>query len=302
MPGLTDWIEPAPAKASGGAAAGGAERAKRRGGAEENGWVAETQGLMPAGECAPHVDAPDGVCLSAPAVAAAARAAGVAPAKTAAETVEAVKAATECASQHCVLDKAAMPAAKAAEERERLKPLGPASSRKWLSNSNIDGCMEQWTRLFPDFHPIPFAMMNFMSYDNEMRRFDPAAARGPFACVLNTDHYPGRGKHWVCVFGDTRSRPWTVEYFNSSGRPPPAEMVRWMVEARQRMRKRAPGGECEDVVVSRRAHQEGDSECGVYCLFYVWSRLNGVPWTAFRESRIPDHEVAAFRPRLFVKD
>jgi hypothetical protein len=302
MAGFSDWIEDL---AEDSVEGGAVRRAKTaRGGGDNNEWVAKTQELMPVGECAPHVDEAGGVCLTAPTVAAVAAAAGVKPGADAAQTIAAAKAATECSNQHCLLEKTngALSSAAVDAERLRLKPLGPAATRKWLSNSNIDWSTQQWTQLFPDFHPIPFAMMNFMSYDCALKKFDPAALRDArtFACVLNTDHHPGRGKHWVCVFGDMRTTPWTIEYFNSSGRPPPAELVNWMVDMRQRMRRCAPGGACDDVVVSRRAHQEGDSECGVYCLFYIWSRLHGVPWTAFRENRVADHEVAAFRPRLFV--
>lgn len=266
-------------------------------------WIDRSQKAMPAGECAPHVEAgAGGVCLTAKAVAAVAKVAGVAQSGDHAKVIAEAKAATSCGTQHCLLEKVRANVDVEAE-RARIKPLGPASTRKWLDNSNIDVSLAQWAKAFPGFRPVPFAMMNFAEYDNELRRFNPAAeaAQGMkmFACVLNTDHHPGRGKHWVCVFGDLRRSPWTVEYFNSSGRPPPPQMVEWMVTTRNRLRM---GGrhQVDDVVVSRRPHQEGDSECGVYCLFYIWSRLQGVPWETFRKNRVADKDMVKFRERLFV--
>src|SRR5208282_3841045 len=107
---------------------------------------------------------------------------------------------------------------------------------------------------FPEFYPCPFAMMDFDStreafatvdLADVLRGAEPAdlgpgvgAVRRPascFGCVVNTDNSTSPGKHWVAVFVDCRAppgEPWTVEYFNSVGRPPPKPMAKWMERSR----------------------------------------------------------------------
>lgn len=280
---------------------GGAARRARGGHAPTAEWVAAVQKKMPEGECAPHAARESaergGVCFTDSGVRALARATGQEPADPAAVVARA-KAATGCGTQACLLVKAL---GSAPGEQARLKPAGPAHTRKWLDNNNIDQSCQQWEAQFPGYRAVPYAMMNFMSYNSALRSFDPAAAlragARAFSCVLNTDHYPGPGKHWVCVFADLRGAEGTVEYFNSSGRPPPDQCVEWMVNARNALT--SAGKKTTDVVVARRPHQQGDSECGVYCLFYIWSRLNGVPWEQFAQHQVPDQAVFQFRERLF---
>lgn len=222
---------------------------------------------------------------------------------------------TGCRSLHCVLDKAAeegLSRETIDAHKKMLKPLGPAESRDWLSDKHIIETLRRWELQFSGFTGIPYAMMNFADekYDNEFKNFNPVAAlksgTTAFACVLNTDTFPhGKGKHWVCVFVDMRGSAWSVEYFNSSGRPPVQAMTRWMVLTRNDLRQaRQRAGEppaVDDFVISRRPHQEGNSECGVYCLFYIWCRLNNVPHKLFEALRISDENVAAFRRNLFVQ-
>lgn len=271
-------------------------------------WIEDTQEKLGDCECAPHVDAKQtgGLCFSKPV------------AKKTTEVLghaEQAKAKTGCNSQHCLIDFLEKEGhidggVAAAEKENNLKPVGPANTTAWLNNHNINKTLVQWKNTFPDFRPVETAMMNFSEYPSALGRFDPVQEyqRGgrTFACVLNTDHHPGRGKHWVCMFGDMRGGAWTVEYFNSSGRPPPTRFVTWQVRQRNRLTalqqktSQQGQGSVEDVVVNSRAHQMENSECGVYCLFYIWSRLNGIPFTNFQKERIPDKIMEDFRPKLFV--
>ena len=212
------------------------------------------------------------------------------------------------------------PAALAAELESRFKAVGPRDSRAQLSNFNIDDTLRRWAAtVFPDFHPCPFAMMDFDDTREEFAVTDlvdvlegrAAADLGPalgrvrrrsrtFACVVNTDYSSGPGKHWVAVFVDCRAEgPWTVEYFNSTGRPPPRQMVAWLERSRARLAAhRGPPGAAVEVVTDV-SHQEGQTECGIYALFYIRHRLEGTPYAFFRGERITDDAVAAFRPHLF---
>ncbi len=205
----------------------------------------------------------------------------------------------------------------------RFKTRGPRHNTALLSNVHIDETLRRWARIFPEFFPCPFAMMDF---DRTREPFatidikDVLAGRVPldlgpgigtvrrpakcFGCVVNTDTSSGPGKHWVAVFVDCRppaGTAWTVEYFNSAGRPPPKPMVQWMERTRARISEYRHGGEpaALSVPVTSMDHQESQTECGLYALFYIRRRLEGVPYGFFFEQRVPDDAMTVFRTHVF---
>lgn len=210
------------------------------------------------------------------------------------------------------------------EVTRAFKPPGPREGTALLSNFNIDDVAQRWGREFPQFFNCPFSMMDFeresylfgrvnlmdvfrgevtqMVYNPDTPR-QPAATRrkcNTFGCVLNTDVSTGKGKHWVCVFVDMRGdKEWTVEYFNSAGNPPPQPMVRWMERAAHELSQGRPGGQAKAVAVSSVCHQKSRTECGLYVLYYIRSRLEGVPWSHFAEWTVPDAAMTEFRRHLF---
>jgi hypothetical protein len=231
------------------------------------------------------------------------------------------------------------------ELEHSFKPVGPRHGRALLSNTNIDGVLRRWADEFPDFCPCPFAMADFDTNGDAFATADPGGlrlageARGApcrtFACVHNTDVSSGPGIHWVAVFVDMRPAPdspqdWTVEYFNSAGRPPARPIVRWMERTRARLAAvraqmlanalasasasalasapalslasaHTPAGSAESRAVTGVCHQRSQTECGPYALYYIRSRLEGVPADDFANpaARISDAAMEAFRQHLF---
>jgi hypothetical protein len=212
------------------------------------------------------------------------------------------------------------------EIARRFKTKGPRDSTQLLSNFNIDGVLQEWAAAHKDFYNFSFNMMDFERSGGSLARTDAASileGRAPqnlgnmggtvrrpcttFACVLNTDVSTGRGKHWVAVFGDCRGGgDWTVEYFNSAGNPPPAPVTRWLEETASRLSthrsshpRRYGSGAVDPVTLSDVRHQNSQTECGLYALFYIRRRLEGAPLSEFRETRIPDVSMTAFRKHVF---
>lgn len=205
-----------------------------------------------------------------------------------------------------------------------FKPAGPRFGTDLLSNFNLDECLQRWAAEYPAHYCCPFSMMDFEREDyqfskvslpairrGEVRQavFDPATPGRPaqlarpcttFSCVLNTDVSTGPGKHWVCVFVDMRpGRPWTVEYFNSAGNPPPRTLTRWMEAAAADLRAAFPAEEVVTCAVTSVVHQRSRTECGVYVLYYIRARIEDVPLDHFREWVVPDKPMQEFRQHLF---
>jgi hypothetical protein len=206
------------------------------------------------------------------------------------------------------------------ELETRFKAPGPRAGKALLSNYNLDETLRRWARVFPGFYPCPFAMMDFDSNGDAFGRLDLLAilegrvhaelgpgvgrVRRPttcFGCVVNTDTSRGPGRHWVAVFVDCRpeSKPWTVEYFDSVGHPPPRPMTSWMERTRARLADHRTAPAVETVPVTDIDHQESRTECGLYALFYIRRRLEGAPLQAFARQRIPDAAMTAFRRHVF---
>lgn len=237
-----------------------------------------------------------------------------------------------CSSESCVLVKLRQRRLVSeqdirAEFARRFKPAGPRDSRALLSNSNIDGVLRRWADEFPDFCPCPFAMADFETNGDAFAQADPAQlrldgeARGApcrtFACVHNTDVSSGPGIHWVAVFVDMRPEPagpgqWSVEYFNSAGRPPARPIVRWMERVRAQLvaaraqlsagkELPAEAGKVETRAVTSVAHQKSQTECGPYALYYIRRRLEGAPIDEFADPlrRVSDAAMEEFRRHLF---
>lgn len=203
------------------------------------------------------------------------------------------------------------------ELHKNFKTKGPRDNTNLLSNYNIDDTLIRWAREFKDFYPCPFSMIDFKTVVNDFYTInlddvvsgkvsyrDPidGIQHGPFktyGCVLNTDVSTGRGKHWVCIFVDCRSKVWTIEYFNSSGNPPHYDVTEWMEKQRSNLLK--IHNNVETITVTNIVHQKSNTECGMYVLYYIRSRLDGIPYCYFLTKRIEDADVTKFRKHVFRK-
>lgn len=245
-----------------------------------------------------------------------------------AEVITKAKEKLGCDTELCVLSKLENQLGREAVRREIrivMKIRGPTDV-KLLSNYDIDHTLQQWSNRFRDFFPYNFHMLNYTQYcfrDGEIiNKPDtlatiqwkdlymgkvPGAPAGGYrccGCIINTDRYQGRGKHWMALFADARGKDvWTVEFFNSSGNAPAPEWINWMVKTRDQMEDiaKAEGKrvKVEIVKVCDIRHQQSRTECGVYSLFYIWARLNGTPVEYFRKSPVPDQLMMEFRQHLF---
>ncbi len=236
----------------------------------------------------------------------------------------------------------------------RFKTSGPRENTTLLNNHNIDKTLHQWATKYPEFYGYSFCMMDF-DEGGEFRSIEdqpmdsvlcgkaPQTIAGESedvfrmckcaGVVLNTDVSTGKGKHWVAAFVDCRDKhDWSVEYFNSSGNPPPPPVARWLVRTHQRLeaflsslrdpacapnvtsvtsvtsevRKFWDGHENAKVsfsgAVSSKRHQQSRTECGLYSLFYIRARLDGTSFKFFDRAFINDDEMTEFRKHVFRND
>lgn len=285
-------------------------------------------------ECRLGLAVPGGVCASEQAIAQVrakwgnADATASASADTQATAVlTAARAVTGCATERCVIEKTLTGTALDEELAARYKVAGPTGTAL-LSNINIDAILQQWAAMWPEFYAYNFNMRNYAAHSFVDGRvldqpdtlatigFDTLLGRGftCAACVINTDVYQGGGKHWMALFVDARSSTArlqnaapTVEFFNSSGNNPQPEFMAWLVKTQKSINDRqvrVPSADAtvlpaKIVCVTKVRQQHSKTECGVYALFYIWARLNGVSWRYFCDRTVPDQLMFEFRQHLF---
>jgi len=257
------------------------------------------------------------------------------------EAMCALKKATGCTTEECVLNTAGAKVLGerelAIEALGAFKRDGPTNTNL-LSNKHIHRVMFTWMLAFEGFWPYNFNMIDYERnhFSNGDAQPGPDtlatvdwgdlyAGKAPppvdmagvekdayariagravrcTGCVINNDTYAGDGKHWMALFADARGPEWTVEFFNSAAIPPEKAWVKWMAKTKAEMRRVRPGVVVRDIYACRVWHQHTKTECGVYALFYIWARLNGVPADYFLEHAVPDQFMFEFRQHLFRGD
>ena len=198
------------------------------------------------------------------------------------------------------------------EKKLRMLPEPPATESSLLSNINIDGRLTLAANHAENrFVNLGFSMVDFNDGKKyrtkltiptifEIMNQNPEAKY--FASVLNHDMSSGGGTHWVVVLIDVGVKDIVLEYFNSSGMPAPSRVMWWASEfidkAPGKLKNHKP---VRFVQVLDRAmqHMTDTTECGVYSLYYVLSRLAGNPYDDFRYTKRTKSDMRKYRSFLF---
>lgn len=193
--------------------------------------------------------------------------------------------------------------------KEYYKPKGPANSTEWLSNVDIDSVLEQMQKKYSDkkFKHIKYQMIDFAKTRSELATMDwPTEYKNgyrTFGTVVNTDYSTGSGIHWFAIFGsfEDNEQEFTVEYFNSSGELPMDEINIWMYRVKNEWASEF-NKPIRRVIATRIVNQLDGFSCGMYSLFYIIARLDGVPYQWFANHKIGDDNMTLYRNYLFREE
>lgn len=185
---------------------------------------------------------------------------------------------------------------------EFFKPAGPATTFSWLSNFNVDTVLDQLEQKFDGFLHIPYQMRDFEKVGSELAKIDLAKkfkeGIKTFGVVLNVDYSSGNGIHWYCIFGEKINGKIVLEYFNSSGQEPLPETQAWLQKTKHYLNKEL--GIPVEVKYSTGVQFQNDQHsCGVYCLMYIWLRLEGISNNWFKAENFNDKFMHKARAVLF---
>ena len=205
----------------------------------------------------------------------------------------------------------------------------------WLSNYDILNVLEQYEIRYPEFEfigptPIDFdARLGKESNKYEMTGASESTGmrkcvwndlcqfslkqlisrrKRKIGIVFNLDKHNESGSHWVSMFIDIQRR--FIFYFDSAGGSMPPE-IRVLMDRIHGQAKELFRGGFREYTNGKHAHQRGNTECGMYSLFFIITMLTGRPrqegrrmslariLKMFLTERISDNQMTDYRGEYF---
>jgi hypothetical protein len=161
---------------------------------------------------------------------------------------------------------------------------------EWLSNFDIMNVLEQYEQTYKHFEfigPTPIDFDNVVRgkcVQNELCKFNLQEqlnnGKTHIGVIFNLSPHTSGGSHWVSLFIDTIDR--FIFFFDSAGEPIPKE-IRVFVE---RVQNGVTGKKYRFHQNHPKEHQMGNTECGVYSLFFIITMLTGM-YSGIRLTRTP---------------
>ena len=219
-----------------------------------------------------------------------------------------------CRSERCWVEKAPIDEGKKKEMLKKyFRPTMPDTWKndpdEWLDSNNISEVILQYEEVYPHFkfygtNPIDFsapdpynpeaAAQNKCLEDrickmklSELR----AMGKTKLGFVYNLDPSNKGGSHWIASFTDIPGH--RTYYFDSYGMKPPEQIARFM----RSLTLQDPNMRLE---FNARRFQYGESECGMYCLYFLIRMLKGDTFKKFCRRAPRDREMMALRKWLFA--
>jgi len=205
------------------------------------------------------------------------------------------------------------PAEKNELKAKYLRPSQPKTwllkPDTWLDSVNINAVLEQYETSRPDFEfmgpfPIDFGAPNpyktgptntdsclmnevcTLSVENSIKN-----GTNYIGIVYNLDPHFKSGSHWVANFIDLKNK--TCIYFDSYGFEPPEQIqkfMRWLTTHDRNF----------VLSYSSRRLQYRNTECGMYCLYFIIRMLQGDNFKDFSRSKPTDSDMLKLRSCIFA--
>ena len=220
---------------------------------------------------------------------------------------------TRCKTERCWLEKSPMNSDKKKIIQDYyFRPAMPKSWSKdpdeWLDSNNIKDVIKQYEDIYPEFkffgtNPIDFAAPDPYTEGaaKEGKCIEDAICKmklnrlsdegkTKLGFIYNLDPSNKGGSHWIASFTDIPAH--RTYYFDSYGMKPPAQIARFM----RSLTLQDPKMKLE---YNSRRFQFGDSECGMYSIYFLISMLEGDSFKQFCRRAPNDSVMLKLRTILF---
>ena len=216
-----------------------------------------------------------------------------------------------CKTERCLIEKAPIDQGKKKYLLRRYyRPKMPkewlSDPDQWLDSNNIADVMKQYEETYPHFkfygaNPIdfsapdpynPHAKNKCLNDDICKLNIKDLLKRGKthLGFVYNLDPSDKGGSHWIASFTDIPGHK--TYYFDSYGMKPPAQIARFM-------RSLTLQDPLMKLQYNAHRFQYGDTECGMYSLYFLIRMLEGDDFKKFCKRAPKDSEMIELRKWLF---
>tara|TARA_B110000971_G_scaffold219637_1_gene261227 strand:- start:2480 stop:3322 length:843 start_codon:yes stop_codon:yes gene_type:complete len=214
---------------------------------------------------------------------------------------------TKCKDDSCWLkQKLKMPSAVLNDmDHQTFRPEMPDEMKKnrneWLSNFDIGKVLYQYADYHSDFvffGPVPVDCPNGIMC--ELSNMNPVHIKKDkitkIGIVFNLDKHNQPGSHWVAMFIDMTHPLHYIDYFDSAGDEPPGLIKKFMYSIKTKFDKNK---DQSALIYNNRRHQFGKSECGVFSIYYILSRIEGKTPHQLSKKHIKDSHMNRLRDYYF---
>jgi hypothetical protein len=188
-------------------------------------------------------------------------------------------------------------------------PLQPVEWKRkpneWLSSVDIQKVMKQYEKAYKCFEFIGPSPIDFDEHKlygecvwEELCKFDLLDTikdgKTKIGIIFNLDTHDKSGSHWVGMFINTKKR--VIVYMDSYGDKPPKEVTELAERIQKQSQLIGPMYEYEKTTMR---HQYSNSECGMYCLYFIIEQVKGRDWKYFNNYKIKDKKMKRLRKIYF---
>ena len=215
-----------------------------------------------------------------------------------------------CENEKCWIQQIVKSKSKQKELFNNFAPNAPRSwssnINEWLSSRDIKKVMLQYEDKHKNFKflgpsPIDFdtkissycvwpeiCKLNLRNYKNK--------GVDKIGLIFNTDTHDKGGSHWIAMFVNMKSSE--ILFFDSNGNDVPRPIMKLVTRLKEQGRKLKIDFEFKTNVGRR--HQDFNTECGMYCLYFIISLLEeSKKFEFFKNNKISDKSIELLRHEYF---
>lgn len=208
----------------------------------------------------------------------------------------------KCYGEWCWIEQDFVKHSLAEEELENtFRPKNPkdwcSKKKDWLSTTDIEEVMVQYEDLYPDFTFIGAVPIDFdeefsmgVCVVEELCKISIAKLLNngitKVGIVFNLDKHTESGSHWIAMFIDLKKE--RIYYWDSYGEKPPKEVNNLVNRIKEQGKMK---GMKFRYYKNNIRHQYRNSECGVYCMYFIVKLLQGKTFREIIKNKIKDDDM-----------
>jgi hypothetical protein len=208
-----------------------------------------------------------------------------------------------CQYEYCWIDLQFIDAIPDKELRNKIKyftfkPKMTIKQYSWLSTNDINYVLRQYEKIDDNFKfigALPSDFYKVLPKQLMKEIYNDILIHRRIGIVFNLDSYNQKGSHWVAFYIDHNNK--TIEYFDSLGNPPNKRIYKFIKKINSKIKKHKQ--QQYKLLINNIIHQNENSECGIYSIYYIIHRLFGNTFSELTNNIIKDKDMNKFRFNIF---